>query len=163
MQIYVSSLHTNSNAHKVPLRKVSLLSSPPNYSKNISFQSAAVIMHVHSRVIFCRVYWHFNWKIWFLLHICHCFFFSLYKWSVSSPSYHYTVSDRTSNWTSPFPFNISVPARFCPARFCCYADGFQQRAVNTTEPLLSLCCMYSILFWEPRVLVSMHHEQGMVS
>lgn len=27
------------------------------------------------------------------------------------------------------------------------ADGFQQRAVNTTEPLLSLCCMYSsILF-----------------
>lgn len=59
------------------------------------------------------------------------FFFSL--WSVCCPSSPHTVSDRTSNWASPFLFqHIRPKIRFCPARFC-YADGFQQRAADVVS------------------------------
>ncbi len=97
---------------------------------------------MHSRVIFCWVYWHFNWN-----YSIFAIFFPVYKWSVSSPSYLYTVSGRTSNWTSPFPFQHICPSMFLSRQILllCWWVPAESSKYHWAPPRYLLYVQYTVL------------------
>lgn len=100
-------------------------------------------MHVHSRVIFFRVYRSDFYSIFATVFSP---YFLLYKWSVSSPTYPYTVSGRTSNWTSPFPFQHICLSMFlsCQILLLCWWVPAESSKYHWA-PLYLLYVQYTVL------------------